>query len=287
MNLKGILPALVTPLTEGGELNTTVLGNLVEHLYGKGIDGLYVGGNTGEGRELPRGVRERLVEGVLERTPAGKLTMVHVGAHRLEETLGLARHAEKAGGGAISSLPPGPQYGFVETRDWYRAIGEACGLPLVVYHFPALSPSLKVEEIEDLLHLPRVAGIKFTSFDLFTMRELKRSGRAVFNGHDEVLAAGLLMGADGGIGSTYNLMADLFVKLNREAGEGQWAEAVETQDRINRLVRILLGYPLIPAIKQVLAWEGFDCGRAVAPRRALTEEEAVRLRGQYESWAHS
>ncbi len=285
--MRGILPALVTPLGPDGELNQPVLARLVEHLYGKDIDGLYVGGNTGEGRDLPADTREKLVETVLSHTPAGKTTMVHVGAYRLEETLRLARHAEKAGATAISSLPPGPQYGFAETRQWYRMIGQSSSLPLVVYHFPALSPALKLEEMEELLHLPGVAGVKFTSFDLYTMRQLKQSGRTVYNGHDEVLAAGLLMGADGGIGSTYNLMAELFVDLYRKAEQRQWDIAVVVQDRINRLIRILLGYPLIPAIKQVLAWQGFDCGQAVAPRRALTAEEVLQLKGQYESWAHS
>jgi len=108
---------------------------------------------------------------------------------------------------------------------------------------------------------------------------LKRHGcRLVFNGHDEVLAAGLLMGADGGIGSFYNLIPDLFVELFRLARQGQWEQTRQVQQRINELVEICLRIPLIPAIKTILGWTGIPCGEALRPRRSLTVEETQQLR---------
>ena len=91
----------------------------------------------------------------------------------------------------------------------------------------------RVEQLEELCSLPNVIGVKFTDFDLYRMAAVARPGRAVFNGRDEVLAAGLLMGADGGIGSFYNLAPDLFVALYDAAVAGRWDEARAIQQRIN------------------------------------------------------
>jgi N-acetylneuraminate lyase len=100
----------------------------------------------------------------------------------------------------------------------------------------------------------------------------------VFNGRDEVLVAGLLMGADGGIGSFYNLVPDLFVQVYRLAQAGEWAKARAVQGTINELITITLQFPLFPAIKLMLGWSGIDCGQCLPPRRPLTGEEESELR---------
>ncbi len=283
----GILPALVTPLDSAGNLKPAVLERLIQHLYEAGVDGLYVAGNTGEGRDLPVATREALVEMAIRNSPPGKQVIVHVGAYQLADARRLARHAYQHGAAAISSLPPGPQYNFSETCFWYESLAGAAAIPLIVYHFPSLGPPLQLGQLESLLELPQVVGIKFTSFDLYTLRQLVATGKVVFNGHDEVLAAGLLMGAHGGIGSTYNLMPELFVKLYSQASTGRWKESIETQDRINGLIRLLLGFPFLPALKQVLDWQGFDCGAAVAPRAGLSAEQEQNLRQGFEAWLAS
>jgi N-acetylneuraminate lyase len=100
----------------------------------------------------------------------------------------------------------------------------------------------------------------------------------VFNGHDEMLIAGMLMGADGGIGSFYNLIPELLAEAFRLVRQNQWEKARQVQWRINELVEIGLRFPLVPAIKTILRWQGLDCGEALAPRRRLTDEENCRLR---------
>ena len=102
--------------------------------------------------------------------------------------------------------------------------------------------------------------------------------RSVFNGRDEMLAARLLMGADGGIGSFYNLTPELFVGIHAAACEGRWAEARALQQRANALITLTLQFPLFPAIKQILAWSGLDCGACLAPRSSLTDLQQRQLR---------
>jgi len=278
--LSGILPAVITPFDQAGDFAVGAFERLVVRLYAAGVDGLYVNGQTGEGLLQSVEQRKRVAEAAVRLTPPGKQVIVHVGAHRTADAVELARHAAKIGAHAVSSLPPPGPYSFAEVRAYYEAVAAASELPVLVYYFPAVSAGVRtLEEIEQLLAIPKVVGLKFTDFDLYKVSVLKRHGcRTVFNGHDEVLAAGLLMGADGGIGSFYNLIPELFVEVFRLARENRWEGARQVQLRINELVEIGLRFPLIPAIKTILSWQGIACGEALAPRRPLTAAESQRLR---------
>ena len=285
MKLEGILPAVLTPLHADETLNTKAFEALIEHLYGEGVDGLYVCGNTGEGLMLPVEVREKATEIAVRHSPPGKQVIVHTGAQRTQDAVRLSAHASRAGVAAVSALPPGSTYSFAETKAYYEAIGAASpNAPVLIYYFPSLAPPLSIEQMEALCDVPQVVGLKFTAFDFYTMRQLLLRGAVVFNGPDEMLAPGLLMGAHGGIGSTYNVMPKLFIELYRHARANRWAEAVAVQDRINQFIRVLLGMPLIPALKQIMRWRGIDCGEAVGPRRRLTAEEVATLKLGLERW---
>ncbi len=274
----GIYPALLTPLNAQGDLNRTSLALHLKSLYAAGADGVYVAGSTGEGLLLPLEVREALTRAVVELSP-DRQVIVHVGANSTAAAMRLARHAERAGAHAISSIAPHGPFSFADIEAYYRELAASTALPLILYFFPASAPAVAgYAQIEALCAIPNVVGVKFTSFDLYTLNRLKQLGKLVFNGHDEVLAAGLLMGADGGIGSIYNLEPALFVQLYRAARAGHWDEARQLQDRVNQLITIVLGYPLFPALKQILQWRGIDCGACTPPYRTLSDEQAQRLR---------
>jgi N-acetylneuraminate lyase len=277
--LFGILPAAVTPLDEHGKLNTRSFELLLARLYEAGSHGLYVCGQTGEGLQLPLDTRERALEAAVANTPAGRAVVAHVGAPNTTDAIRLARHAARAGAHAISSLPPGSAYSFAEVRGYYEALAAAADVPVLVYYFPDFSAAIQTaEQVLDLCSIPNVAGLKFTDFDLYRLSLIQRAGHIIFNGRDEVLAAGLLMGAHGGIGSFYNLTPGLFVAVYDHARAGRWAEARATQDRINDLIRAVLRFPMLAAIKRLLTWSGIDCGYPVPPRRALTPDEEAALR---------
>jgi len=150
---------------------------------------------------------------------------------------------------------------------------------VLVYYFPSICPVIQEKrEVLELLEIPNVIGLKFTDFDLYKMSRIKQRGCVIFNGHDEVLIAGLLMGADGGIGTFYNIVPELFVQVFQLVRQGRWEQAKEVQNRINELVEIVLRFPLMPAVKTILRWSGIDCGRCLEPRRAITPEEERELR---------
>jgi N-acetylneuraminate lyase len=280
MMMRGILPAAVTPLDENGKFLPAALERLLARLYGAGVHGVYLCGSTGEGMLQPPEQRQAIVETAMACTPRDRTVMVHVGAASLQEALALSAHAARAGAHAISSLPPtSAQFSFADLRRYYEALAGGSDLPLVVYYFPDVAPAIDTaEQLEALCDLPNVIGVKFTDFDLFRMANLARPGRVLFNGRDEVLAAGLLMGAGGGIGTFYNLLPELFVDIYDAAAAGRWEEARAAQRRVNTVIRIALAFPLFPAVKQMLAWSGLDCGLCLPPRAGLDAAQQDRLR---------
>jgi N-acetylneuraminate lyase len=277
-SFEGVLPALVTPLREDGSLNGEALEALLARCYSCGVDGVYACGQSGEGLQLPPALRRQVCEIVVRNSPRETLVVVHVGAASTADAVALAKHAARTGAAAVSSLPPGGSYGFEEIKAYYRDLAAAAGVPALLYYFPEFGPAIQtLEQLLELCALPGVAGLKFTDFDLYRLAELRRAGHAVFNGRDEVFAAGLLMGANGGIGSFYNLAPATFVAIRQCACRGDWAEARRLQLRVNELIRLTLRYPALSAIKRLLASSGIDAGLCVKPRRELTSEECSGL----------
>lgn len=279
----GILPAVVTPLDGAGRFQEGPFERLLGRLYGAGVHGVYVCGTTGEGVLQSSEQRKRVAEAAVASSPPGKRVIVHVGARSTAEAVALAEHAAAAGADAVSSLPPLGNYSFAEVHAYYERLAQASGVPLLLYFFPAASPAVtSLDELLALCALPNVAGLKFTDFDLYKLATLHAEGYAVLNGKDEVLAAGLLMGADGGIGSFYNLVPAWFVRLYDLARAGAWEEARAVQRDINRLIRLTLRFPALAAHKAMLAWSGIDCGACLLPHRPLSKEEEGELKAELE-----
>lgn len=287
--IQGILPALVTPFDESGCFAEREFERLLERVYASGIDGVYVCGSTGEGLLQPLDQRKRVAEVAVRNSPKDRMVIVHTGAYRTADAIELTRHAARAGATAVSSLPPMGAYSFEEVRAYYRALSGVSDVPFLVYYFPAVSPVIAgAAQIIELCSLPNVIGLKFTDHDFYKLSLIRNAGAAVFNGYDEVLVAGLLMGACGGIGTFYNLVPELFVEVYRLALAGRWTEARAVQSRINELIELTIRYPCFPAVKTILRWTGIDCGRCLEPRRPLTagEERGLREALLASSFAH-
>ena len=282
-SFRGVFPAIVTPFGENGEFAAATFERLLARLYQAGVHGVYVCGQTGEGLLQPVSMRQQVAEAAVKCSPEGRTVILHVGAARLPDAIQLARHAERIGASAVSSLPPAGNYSFAELRLYYRQLAEACGLPLLVYYYPETSRvTVTLDQLLELCEIPNVVGLKFTDFDLYKLHQISQSGKIIFNGRDEVFAAGLLMGAGGGIGTFYNLAPELFLRVYESACRGQWEEARRAQDQVNELIRIILRFPMLSAVKTMVKWQGFDCGPCLAPRENLTEAGQLQLRGLLE-----
>jgi N-acetylneuraminate lyase len=278
-SLRGIFPALATPIDASGLVQAAPLQALISHLYGTGVHGLYVAGQTGEGWQLDSVQRKRLAEIAVRNSPTGAQVVVHVGTMRVADAIDLACHAGKIGAAAVSSLPPPGAGNGQELLDWYGRLAEASPLPLYVYYFPGLSPAVKsCADLLSLCALPNVAGLKYAADNLEWMSELLRAGTNVLFGRDEVLASALLLGAHGGIGTFYNLVPEWLLELYSEGQAGRWSAAARVGERLRRLIHVCLRYEILSACKVILRWQGFDCGPVLSPHINMTASEENSLR---------
>jgi N-acetylneuraminate lyase len=126
-----------------------------------------------------------------------------------------------------------------------------------------------------------IQGMKYTHHDFLTFRgivEACGSGLNVFSGPDEQLLNFLVMGTDGGIGTTYNCMPRLYVDLYKAWQAGEVTLAQELQYTANRVISILAEFSMIPAVKAVMKMKGMDCGFSRGPFLPMEEEQTSRLR---------
>jgi N-acetylneuraminate lyase len=271
LELTGIFPAIVTPHDASGAFDAPVFEKLIRRLYEAGVDGLYVLGQTGEGKEQSLKQRELVLEAAVGSSPPGKRLIAHVGAANTMDALRLTRHAENSGAHVISSLPPIGAYSYAEIRAYYETLAASTKLPLLLYHHPETCPEITPERALDLCSIPNVLGFKFTDFNLFLLTLIRARGKVILNGRDEQLAAGLLLGANGGIGTFYNIFPRLFVEIFRFAREGRWSEAADLQILVNPVLKKMFDAGLLPATRAVLQHQGFACGDALLPRASLSD----------------
>lgn len=274
--MKGIYTALLTPFKNDGKINEKELIRLIEHNINLGVDGFYVCGSTAEALMLSAEERKYIMDIVKENAQDKKL-IAHVGSINEKEAHKLAIYANDLSYDLISSVAPFYyKFSFDEIRDYYTRLTESSGMKMLVYHIPAFSGvGMGPEEISTFLNDDRFAGVKYTSGDFFTMERCKAlyPNKLIFNGYDEMLLSGLAMGADGGIGSTYNFMADKFVLIRKLFLEGNVEEARKIQNEANRIIAILCKIGVMQAEKEIMNQLGLDFGNCLQPFAKISEED--------------
>ncbi len=279
----GIYPALLTPFDKNGSVNHQVLKQLIKLNIDKGVKGFYVCGSTGEAFALNEQERKDIMTTVKECAPDCTL-IAHVGALDERQAISLSKHAKELEYDAISSVTPFYyKYTFEEIKEYYFRLIDSSNMPMLVYYIPAFSGvNMSTEHFGDFLNREEIIGVKFTSNDFFTMERLRDSfkDKIVYNGYDEMMLSGLIMGADGGIGSTYNFMAEKFIQIYDLFKQNKIKEAQEVQAKANEIISILCKVGVMHAEKEILCQMGLDFGHCKAPFKQLSDEQKLLIKNQ-------
>lgn len=273
---KGLFSALLTPFNEDSSINFDSLEKLVEFNIQNGIDGFYVGGSTGEGLLLSPEERMQVFECV-KKANKGRATLIaHVGTICTLDAIKMAKKAEELEYDAISAVAP-YYYGFTldAVLGYYNDIVNSTSLPMVIYNFPNSGGfSLTKEIANKLFENEKFIGIKHTSGDMFTLNQFKTLDReiVVYNGFDETLLAGLSMGADGAIGSTYNFMGKKFKKIMNCFHSGEIETAKALQNEANEIICEMIKYGVFQSEKAILTEMGIDMGDCRPPFLPISDE---------------
>lgn len=278
--MKGVIPALLTPFGEDESLDEARLRTLVSYLIDTGVHGLYLTGSTGEGFLMTSQERKRVVEIVCDETRGRLPIIAHIGAIGTRKSVELAEHAQEHGVDAISSVPPFYwNFDADSIFSYYQDITASTDLPMIIYNI-ALAGLVGYDQILRLAQIDGVKGIKYTATDHHQIMKLKEDlgqSFAVYSGCDEMAISGLSFGADGIIGSFYNIIPELFLQIYNAVVAGDLESAVENQRKANLLILYAGRYQYLSIIKRGLARMGIDAGYCRKPFQNYCEEELERL----------
>lgn len=277
---EGVIPAFYACYDEAGEVSPERVRALTQYFIDKGVKGVYVNGSSGECIYLSVADRKLILENVME-VAKGKLTVIaHVACNNTKDSVELAKHAESLGVDAIAAIPPIyfrlPDYSIA--KYWNDMSAAAPNTDFIIYNIPQLSgttltPALYAEMRKN----PRVIGVKNSSMPTQDIQIFVAEGgedHIVFNGPDEQFISGRVIGAKAGIGGTYAVMPDLFLKLNQLIIDKDLDRAKELQHAINSVIyKMVSGRANLYAVmKEILRLnEDLDIGSVRAPLEPLSE----------------
>lgn len=278
---RGVFPAFYACYDEEGNISPERVRALARYLADKGVQGLYVGGSSGECIYQTVAERKQVLEAVMDEV-GGELTIIaHVACNNTAESRELAAHAESLKVDAIAAIPP--IYFHLPPKAiaaYWNDISEAApNTDFIIYNIPVLAGvALTPEILRIMLKNDCVIGVKNSSAatqDIQIWKDIGGEDFVVFNGPDEQFVSGLAIGATGGIGGTYAVMPELFLKVHELFFEGKVKEAARLQNEICRIIYKILEAKgnLYATEKAILEKEGIYCGSVRKPLPAAGPED--------------
>ncbi|MDO5648486.1 dihydrodipicolinate synthase family protein [Paracoccus sp. (in: a-proteobacteria)] len=247
LNFHGIVPPIVTPLNTDGSINHDDLARHTDHLIEQGVDGIFALGSTGEVAYLTDAERLSVVETVAKAVD-GRVPVIAGAIDLTASRIGQAGRA-LVSAGADAIVTTAPLYAIndaVEIADHFRRIRELIDAPLFAYDVPVrVHKKLPASLLVDLGTEGTIVGIKDSSGDdvgfrrLIALNRAAGSPLAVFTGHEVVVDAMAMIGADGAVPGLANVDPGAYVRLWAAAMEGDGTAAMEEQDHLNRLFEIV------------------------------------------------
>jgi 4-hydroxy-tetrahydrodipicolinate synthase len=284
MQVRGIIPPLVTPMTRDEEVDFATLRRLIDHQIACGVHGIFVLGTTGECYALDADEKQRIVATTVAHVKKRVPVFAGTGAETTREAILHTRMAEREKVDGVSVITP---YFIMpnqsEITHHYRRIAEATSLPVILYSNPATCGGLKIEPetVAKLAEIKNIVAIKDSSGDFQNMIETVRlvpEGFSVLLGRDTLIAPGLMFGAKGAVPASGNIAPKLVVEIYESFVAGNIDRCKAAQKRLSP-VRLALTIGTAPGVvKQAMALTGWDVGPSRSPIAALNAEKRARLK---------
>lgn len=289
---KGVIPAFYACYDHEGNISPEGVQALTRYFVEKGVKGVYVNGSSGECIYQSVEDRKIVLENVVK-AAEGKLTIInHVACNNTKDSVELAKHAESLGVDAIAAIPPIyfrlPEYAIA--KYWNDISAAAPNTDFVIYNIPQLAGvALTMGLFAEMRKNPRVIGVKNSSMPVQDIQMFKQAAGEdyiVFNGPDEQFISGRVIGAEGGIGGTYGVMPELFLKMDEHVRAGRLEEAKEIQYAVDEIIYKMCSAHgnMYGVIKEILRInENLNLGGVREPLAALIDadmpivEEAAKM----------
>ncbi|KAI9547656.1 hypothetical protein NQZ68_014922 [Dissostichus eleginoides] len=294
--LTGLVAATFTPLTEEGEINIKEIGPYVDYLKERqGVTNIFVNGTTGESMSLTVAERKVLAEEWCKKAK-GKMdhVVVHVGCMSLKDSQDLALHAAQIEADSIAVISPSffKPKNVHALRSYLKAVASAApNLPFYYYHIPSITGvNVLVRDLLDGIdeQIPSFRGVKFSSIDLMDFGlcfRLMKPNWSLLYGVDEQMLSGLVLGADGAVGSTYNYVGCQFNKLLSAFEKGELVKARTIQFKLQDFLgsAMKLGFDVGVNKQLMVEVSGLSLGPPRLPLMPCHPDVAASIKQKYES----
>ncbi len=287
MNFKphGIIPPIITPLTEDGKFNEPVFRQMINFLINEGVHGIFPLGTTGEFYAFTNEEVKHILSVAMDEA-AGRVP-VYAGANHITTrgVIELVKIAEEVGCDAVSVLTPM----FIsqtqeEIYEFYKHIAASTKLPIIIYNNkPKTNVTLEPATVAKLALIDNIVGVKDSTGDFTNTEEYLRLTRnnenfSVLLGRDTLIYAGLCYGASGAIASCANIAPRIAADIYDKYVAGDLKGALEAQYKLAPL-RIASNMGTFPAvIKEGLVMRGYEVGKCLDPIAELHPDQKEKLR---------
>jgi len=284
LEVKGVVPPLITPLDENEKLDEGGLRRLINYVMKGGVHGIFVIGSTGEFYGLSFEDKKKIVEIAMEEVN-GRIP-VYVGASAIttRDCIRLAEMAKSYEAAAITVLTPM----FItpnekELYDHFAAIAKAVDIPNVIYNNPERTGvNMSAGLVEQLADIDNIVAAKDTSGDMTLtseyIRRTKDKNFSIMAGRDTMILATLAYGGTGCVAGTANVVPKLVVEIYDKFIAGDMQGALDAQFRLSlfRNAYSMGSFPVVP--KDALNILGVNVGHPIRPIQHMTEENQEKLR---------
>ncbi|MDD6382280.1 N-acetylneuraminate lyase [Mitsuokella sp.] len=288
-DLKGLFSALLVSFDEDGNVNEKGLRQIIRYnIDVNHMDGLYVGGSTGENFMLSTEEKKRIFEIAKDEAKDDLTLIAQVGSVNLKESVELAHFVTELGYDAISAVTPFYyKFTFDEIKHYYETIINGVDNRMIIYSIPFLTGvDMSLSQFGELFKNPKIVGVKFTQADFYLLERIRKTfpDKLIYAGFDEMLLPATVLGVDGAIGSTYNINGKRARQIFDLAKAQKITEALAIQHVTNDLITDILDNGLYGTIKLLLQEAGVDAGFCREPMKKYTPEMKARAKEIYKKY---
>lgn len=287
VEIKGIIPPILTPMNEDESLNLAELRNQIERLLAGGVHGLFAFGTNGEGYILSENEKYEVLEVMIDQVKGRVPVYAGTGCISTRDTIRQSVQAEKMGADVLSIITPSfAAASQKELYDHYVEVAKHVNIPIILYNIPPRTGNkLAPETVRDLIRdVDVIVGAKDSSGDIENLKAYIRLTReldkdaAILAGNDGAILTCLKEGGKGGIAGRANIWPGTLASIYDKFMAGDLEGAQKAQDAIAVLqTAFKYGNPNT-IIKKAVELLGYPVGKCRAPFNYVPEEglEAIR-----------
>ncbi|MGI6772057.1 MAG: 4-hydroxy-tetrahydrodipicolinate synthase [Acutalibacteraceae bacterium] len=282
--LKGIIPAMLTPVTADFMINEHALRQLTNRLIDAGANAIFALGTNGEFFSLCKEDRLKVTKTVIDEVAGRVPVVIGTGAASTREAVELSKAAEALGADYLSVITP--YFNALsqrEVKEYYTQIANAVNIPILLYNIPGRTGiNLEAETVRELSAIPNIVGIKDSSgkFEniLKYIEYTKDIDFSVYAGTDSLILKTLMAGGDGAVAATANVLPEIVISIYKHWQNGEIEMAEKAQESLSVIRDFSAGFSIPSTYKAAVELQGIEAGPPVPPALPLNEADKARLK---------